>query len=74
MLFSGFTAGQLAPLNTGRQYNIARTGAQDARLVVIRPLAYRPRKGSRLLYRNPVYLLSTDPELPIDRLLQSCLW
>ena len=50
------------------------TGAQDARLVVIRPLAYRPRKGSRLLYRNPAYLLCTDPELPIDRLLQSYLW
>jgi hypothetical protein len=50
------------------------TGAQDVRLLVVRPLAYRPRNGSRLLYRNPVYLLCTDPELPLDRLLQSYLW
>jgi DDE superfamily endonuclease len=50
------------------------TGQQDVRLVVIRPLAYRPRKGSRLLYREPAYLLCTDPNLPLDRLLQSYLW
>lgn len=50
------------------------TGERDVRLVVIRPLAYRPRKGSRLLYRNPVYLLCTDPQLPLDQLLQSYLW
>jgi len=50
------------------------TGEQNVRLVVVRPLAYRPRKGSRLLYRDPVYLLCTNPELPLDRLLQSYLW
>lgn len=50
------------------------TGAADVRLVVVRPLAYRPGKGRRLLYRNPVYLLCTDPELPLDRLLQAYLW
>jgi hypothetical protein len=50
------------------------TGATDVRLVVVRPLAYRPRKGARLLYRNPVYLLCTDPDLPLDQLLQSYLW
>jgi hypothetical protein len=50
------------------------TGAQDVRLVVVRPLAYRPRKGSKLLYRDPAYLLCTDKELPLDRLLQAYLW
>lgn len=50
------------------------TGAADVRVVVIRPLAYRPRKGAHLLYRNPAYLLCTDPNLPLDRLLQSYLW
>jgi hypothetical protein len=50
------------------------TGAADVRVVVIRPLAYRPRKGAHLLYRNPVYLLCTDPDLPLERLLQSYLW
>jgi hypothetical protein len=50
------------------------SGDKDTRLVVIRPLAYRPKKGARLLYRNPVYLLCTAPELPFDQLLQSYLW
>ncbi len=48
--------------------------AQNVRLVVVRPLAYRPRKGSRLLYREPAYLLCTDTQLSLDRLLQSYLW
>jgi len=50
------------------------TGNRNIRLVVIRALAYRPRKGARLLYRDPAYLLCTDPLLPLDRLLQSYIW
>ncbi len=50
------------------------TGARDVRLVVIAPLAYRPRKGSRLLYRDPAYLLCTDPNLTLSQLLQAYLW
>jgi hypothetical protein len=37
--------------------------AQVLQLIVIAPLAYRPRKGSKLLYRDPAYLICTDPEL-----------
>jgi hypothetical protein len=50
------------------------TGGQDLRLVVVRPLAYRPRKGAKLLYRDPAYLLCTDPDLPLEQMLQSYLW
>lgn len=50
------------------------TGDKDVRIVVVRPLAYRPRKGARLLYRDPAYLICTDPGLPLDRLLQAYLW
>jgi len=50
------------------------TGGADVRLVVIRPLAYRPRKAAHLLYRNPAYLLCTDPVLPLQNLLQAYLW
>jgi hypothetical protein len=50
------------------------TGPANARLVVIKPLAYRPKKGARLLYREPVYLLCTDCSLPLEKLLQSYLW
>lgn len=39
-------------------------GAQQIlQLLVIAPLAYRVRKGSKLLYRQPAYLICTDPEL-----------
>lgn len=50
------------------------TGARDVRLVVIAPLAYRPRQGSKLLYREPAYLLCTDPKLSLSQLLQAYLW
>ena len=44
------------------------------RIVVIAPLGYRLRAGARLLYRQPAYLLCTDPELPLERVLQEYLW
>lgn len=50
------------------------SGKRDVRIVAIRPLAYRPRKGTRLLYRNPVYLVCSEPELPLQRLLQAFVW
>jgi len=50
------------------------TGDRTVHVLIVRPLAYRPRKGARLLYRDPVYLLCTDPTLPLSRLLQAYLW
>ncbi|MDR1470977.1 MAG: transposase [Synergistaceae bacterium] len=50
------------------------TGNHDIRLVVVRPLAYRPRKGAKLLYRDPAYLICTDAALPLESLLQAYLW
>jgi hypothetical protein len=44
------------------------------RLVVIAPLGYRLRKNAKLLYRQPAYLICTDPDQPLDRLLQYYLW
>lgn len=44
------------------------------RLLVIAPLGYRLRKGSRLLYRQPAYLLCTDPDMSLEEFLQSYLW
>jgi len=52
----------------------AGTGNRTVHVLIIRPLAYRPRKGARLLYRDPVYLLCSDPALPLSQLLQSYLW
>ena len=49
-------------------------GGRDLRLVVIEPLAYRPTLASRVRYRDPAYLICTDPDMPLDRLLQSYVW
>ena len=52
-----------------------KTGAaMPLRVVVIAPLAYRLRKGSKLLYRQPAYLLCTDPDLPLQQFVQWYFW
>jgi hypothetical protein len=40
-------------------------------LVVIKPLGYRLRKGSKVLYRQPAFLICTDPQLDLQTLLQA---
>lgn len=47
---------------------------QHLQLVVIKPLGYRLTKSSPVLYRDPAYLICTDPELNIEELLQDYLW
>jgi hypothetical protein len=49
-------------------------GGQNLQLLVIAPLGYRLRKGSKLLYRQPAFLICTDPALGIESLLRSYLW
>jgi hypothetical protein len=46
----------------------------EVQVVVIAPLGYRLRKGSRVLYRKPAYLVCTDATLSIRQLLQQYLW
>lgn len=43
-------------------------------LMVIRPLGYRPNKNSKLLYRQPAYLICTDNDLNAQDLLQTYIW
>jgi hypothetical protein len=43
-------------------------------MVVIRPLGYRLKKGGKMLYRKPAYLICTDNDLAIDKLLQAYIW
>ena len=40
-------------------------------LLVIKPLGYRLRQGSKLLYRQPAFLICTDPQLGLTILLQA---
>lgn len=44
------------------------------RVVVIAPVGYRLCQGGRLLYRQPAYLIGTDPALPVQELVQDYLW
>lgn len=50
------------------------TGQSDVRLVVVRPLAYRLSKDSKLLYRQPAYLICTDPSLSLGQVIQAYAW
>lgn len=41
------------------------------RLIVIRPIPYRLSAKSKLLYRQPAYLISTDLDTPVQELIQA---
>ncbi len=49
-------------------------GKRDVRLVVIRPLGYRPRAGSKVLYRKPPYLIVSDPNLSLEQIVRQYVW
>lgn len=44
------------------------------RVVIIAPLAYRPRQGARVRYRDPAFLICTDPTLAPEKIVQSYFW
>lgn len=48
--------------------------ARPVQLIIIKPLGYRLQIGGRLLYRQPAYLVCTDPNMPLEELLQQFLW
>ena len=49
-------------------------GEMDLRVVVIRPVGYRRRKGARKVYTQPAYLICTDVDLPLEDILQEYIW
>lgn len=50
------------------------TGPADVRVLVIAPLGYRLRHKGKLLYRQPAYLLLSDPQLSVAEALQGYVW
>jgi hypothetical protein len=72
----GWACGKVHTFNVKIVKNIRwrKSGAINLQLVIIRPIAYRLTKKSKLLYRDPVYLICTDNELSIEKLLQAYLW
>jgi hypothetical protein len=49
-------------------------GKDPVQGVVIKPLGYRLRQGGKLLYRQPAYLICTDPTLALQQVVQEYLW
>ena len=47
---------------------------RPVRIMVVAPVGYRLRRGSKLLYRQPALLLCTDVQMPDAELLQYYLW
>jgi hypothetical protein len=69
-----FAAGQVReiPVKVVRTVYWRKAGADlPLLLLVIKPLGYRLRKGSKLLYRQPAFLVCTDPHLELTILLQA---
>lgn len=60
---------QLAPVRW-------RTAGQThtLQLIVIAPTPYRLSKHSKLLYRQPAYLICTDPDASLEDVVQHYLW
>jgi hypothetical protein len=72
-----FIAGRVQNINvktvTPRFWS--KAGAdKPLRLVVIKPLGYRLSAGSKLLYRDPAFLICTDVNLSIDALVQAYVY
>jgi len=49
-------------------------GEIDLRLLVIRPVGFRPRKGARMSYAQPAYLICTDAQMSVEEILQEYVW
>lgn len=47
---------------------------QTLQVMIIAPLRYRLSQHSPLLYRESAYLICTDPNIPVNKLLQAYLW
>jgi len=69
-----FAAGQLReiPVKALRNVYWRKAGVDvPVQVVVIKPLGYRLRNGSKLLYRDPAFLMCTDPDLDLTTLVQT---
>jgi len=64
-----FRVKTIAPLRwraAGEKHNL--------RLIVIAPLGYRLNQNSKVLYRKPAYIVCTDPEASVEKIIQAYVW
>ena len=74
---SAYAAGKVHEFKVKRLKYLRWRGSgpqQTLQVVVIAPLRYRLIRGSPLLYRDPAYLICTDPALSLAEILQAYLW
>jgi hypothetical protein len=74
---SAYAAGKIHPFRVKTLAPVlwAKAGPTcPLRVVVIAPVGYRLRTTGKRLYRQPAYLICTDPDLPLQQLLQYYLW
>jgi hypothetical protein len=72
-----FAAGKMHPFKVKRLGPVVLRldrAARPVQLMVIKPLGYRLTIGGRLLYRQPAYLICTDPQMAPEEFLQHFLW
>lgn len=73
----GWAAGKLHTFNVKVIPNLlwrAAGAKHTLTLIIIRPLAYRLTKNSKILYKQPVYLIQTKSDQSIETVLQAYLW
>jgi hypothetical protein len=73
----GWAAGKLHTFNVKVVPGLLwRTAGQkhNLSLIIIRPLGYRLTKNSKILYRQPAYLIQTQSNQSLEKLLQAYLW
>jgi hypothetical protein len=74
---SAYTAGKMHEfrVKTMKYLRWRGSGKQHTlQVMIIAPLRYRLSNGARLLYRDPAYLICTDPDIPPNEMLQAYLW
>ena len=73
---NAYTSGQMHEfrVKTMKYLRWRGSGKHILQVLIIAPLRYRLSKGSRLLYRDPAYLICTDPEAKAGEVLQAYLW
>ena len=49
-------------------------GSLRLRLIVIAPVPYLKTVGGHRRYRQPAYLICTDPDLPVEQIVQEYVW
>jgi hypothetical protein len=73
-MVKAFTSGMMHEFKVKTVKNLRWRGSGKLRtlqVMIIAPLRYLLSKGTRLLYRDPAYLICTDPDIPVDKLLQA---